>query len=142
MTERPRCLKLPGLIAIRRWSMFRYVLILMVLAVGVALVTPADAQSPRVWTQVDGTVLSIEATRLMLKTDLGVRLPVDISSMSTADRKELARGQRISLIGYTAPRSGEFMAWFVPAEREEPVAQASPPTTPPTTPAPVPVPGR
>jgi len=125
--------------------MFRSVVTVVVLALMIAGGAPADAQSPpapRVWTQVDGTVLSIEATRLTLKTDLGSRLQVDISSMSTADRKELTRGLRVSLIGYTAPRSGEFMAWFVPAEREEPVAQASPPTTPPATAAPIPLPKR
>jgi len=122
--------------------MFRSVFAGVLLALIIAGVAPADAQSPpapRVWTQVDGTVESIEATRLTLKTDLGSRLRVDISSMSTAERKDLARGRRVSLIGYAASRSGEFVAWFVPAEREEPVVQASPPTTPPTTPAPIPL---
>ena len=125
--------------------MFRGVFAVVVLALVIAGVAPAAAQSPpapRVWTQVNGAVESIEATRLTLKTDLGSRLRVDISSMSVADRKELARGRRISLIGYTSSQSGEFIAWFAPGEREEPVVQASPPTTPPTTPAPIPVPSK
>jgi hypothetical protein len=126
--------------------MSRGVFAVAILALVIAGVVPADAQSPpapRVWTQISGAVESIEATRLTLKTDMGSRLRVDISSMSVADRKELARGRRVSLIGYTSSQSGEFIAWFAPGDREEPAVQASPPTTPPAaTPAPIPVPAR
>ncbi len=128
--------------------MLRGVFAVVVLALLIAGVLPADAQSPpvpRVWTQVSGTVESIEATRLTLKTDQGARLRVDISSMGVADRNHLVRGRRVSLIGYVSEQSGEFMAWFAPGE--EPTVQASPPTTPPAatppaTPAPIPVPSR
>jgi hypothetical protein len=123
--------------------MFRRVVAALVLTV--AGTAPAAAQSPpapRVWTQIEGTIVSVEATRLTLKTDLGSRLQVDISSMSTADRNALVRGRRSSLIGYTEGRSGEFVAWFVPAAPEEPVAQASPSTTPPAKTAPIPLPSR
>lgn len=119
--------------------------IIAVLALTAAGAAPAAAQTspaPRVWTQVEGTVVSIEATRLTLRTDLGSRIQVDISSMGTADRNALARGRRAALIGYTEARSGEFVAWFVPAGAEEPVAQASPPTTPPAKSAPIPLPSR
>ncbi|MGH7307767.1 MAG: hypothetical protein ACREK6_03645 [Candidatus Rokuibacteriota bacterium] len=127
--------------------MLRRVFGVVVLALLIVGILPADAQSPpapRVWTQVSGAVESIEATRLTLKTDQGARLRVDISSMSVADRNHLVRGRRVSLIGYVSPQSGEFMAWFSPGE--EPTGQASPPTTPPaappTTPAPIPVPSK
>ncbi len=116
------------------------VVVLPLLIVGVV---PAESQSPpapRVWTQLSGTVESIEATRLTLKTDQGVRMRVDITSMGVADRSHLARGRRVSLIGYVSPQSGEFMAWFAPGE--DPTAQASPPTTPPATPAPIPIPSK
>jgi hypothetical protein len=121
----------------------------VVLALVITGVVPVNAQSPgaaRVWTQVNGVVESIEATRLTLKTDRGSRVRVDISAMSVADRNALARGRRVSLIGYTSSQPDEFIAWFAPGEREEPV-QASPPTTPPAAtppprPAPIPVPSR
>jgi hypothetical protein len=130
--------------------MVRSVLVVGFLALVLFGAVPAQAQSPtapRVWTQIDGIVESIEATRLTLKTDLGSRVRVDISAMSTVERNYLSRGRRVSLIGYTGSRSGEFMAWFAPGEREEATAQASPPTTPPAnaapaTPAPIPVPSR
>ena len=120
----------------------------VVVALVIAGVAPGEAQSPpsaRVWTQLNGTVESIEATRLTLKTSQGSRVYVDISSMSAADRNALTRGRRVSLIGYASSQPNEFIAWFAPGEREEPV-QASPPTTPattpPTTPAPIPVPSK
>jgi hypothetical protein len=158
LTERSGCPTLPPLfIGSRRWSMFRGVLLgLVFLALVLIGSVQADAQSaaaPRVWTQLDGIVEQLEATRLTLKTDPGARVRVDISAMSSIERKELARGRRVSLIGYTSSRTGEFMAWFAPAEREEATAQASPPTTPPSatpppvatpqaTPAPIPLPAR
>lgn len=133
--------------------MFRGVLGVLFLALVLISGVPADAQAPtapRVWTQLDGIVEQVEATRLTLKTDQGSRMRVDISAMSMVERKELARGRRVSLIGFTSSRTGEFMAWFAPAE--ETTAQASPPTTPPATtppaapseaaPAPTPPPAR
>jgi hypothetical protein len=124
--------------------MFRGVLGVVFLALLVLISgVPADAQAPsapRVWTQLDGVVEQVEATRLTLKTDQGSRVRVDITAMSTVERKELNRGRRVSLIGFTSSRTGEFMAWFAPAEREEATAQASPPTTSPATAPPAPTP--
>jgi hypothetical protein len=114
--------------------MFRGVFGVVFLALVLISGVPADAQAPtapRVWTQLDGVVEQVEATRLTLKTDQGSRVRVDISAMSMVERKELNRGRRVSLIGFTSSRTGEFMAWFAPVEREETTAQASPPTTPP-----------
>jgi hypothetical protein len=135
--------------------MFRGVLGVVFVALVLVGGIPAEAQSPtapRVWTQLDGVVEQVEATRLTLKTDQGSRVRVDTSSMSPVERKELNRGRRASLIGFTSSRTGEFMAWFAPAEREETTAQASPPTTPPATtppaatpqaaPVPIPLPAR
>lgn len=130
--------------------MFRGVLGVVFVALVVIGGAPAEAQSPtapRVWTQLDGVVEQMEATRLTVKTDQGSRVKVDITAMSAVDRKELGRGRRVSLIGFTSSRSGEFMAWFAPVEREETTAQASPPTAPSAgapqaTPAPIPPPAR
>jgi hypothetical protein len=115
------------------------VLAAVLLALGIAGAVPADAQAPpatRVWTQVGGIVESIDQNRLTLKTDTGGRLRVDVTSMGAAERAALARGSRITLVGYAGAAPGDFVAWFIPPEREEPTAQASPPTAPAGTPAP------
>ncbi|MGH7418157.1 MAG: hypothetical protein ACREKB_10320 [Candidatus Rokuibacteriota bacterium] len=98
-----------------------------------AAVAPLAAQpretASRIWTQVNGRVERIDGARLILKADSGQRLRVDLSHMSTDDRRELAPGGLATLIGYAGARSDEFVARFVPVDRGD-AAAASPRTEP------------
>jgi hypothetical protein len=91
---------------------------------------PSPAEPVRLWTQVHGRVESIRGSQVLLKTDTGQLLRVDISSMSYDDRQGLVMGTRTSLTGYFGGKPNEFSAWFLPM----PPAPAAPEVPPPPAP--------
>jgi hypothetical protein len=97
---------------------------------------PPSSQTVRLWTQIHGRVESIRGSQVMLKTDTGQLLRVDISPMSHDERQGLVPGMRTSLTGYFGTRSNEFSAWFLPMPPAPaaPEAPAPPPTAPVLTP--------
>jgi len=101
----------------------------LVLTLGVTLLAGAQTarQASRVWTQADGTVEKLDGTTLTFRLDDGRRVKVDVSRMSPLERAALTSGERTALIGYTDPRLGMFVAWFLPVAETAPAA-ASPTT--------------
>jgi len=103
------------------------VLILGTPGMHVAAQTAAPPSEPvRLWTQVHGRVESVRGSQVLLKTDTGQLLRVDISSMSYDERQGLVPGMRTSLTGYFGARPNEFSALFLPM----PPAPAAPPEPP------------
>lgn len=101
---------------------------------------PSPSDTVRLWTQIHGRVESIRGSQVMLKTDTGQLLRVDISSMSYDERQGLVTGTRTSLTGYFGGRPNEFSAWFLPMPPAPagPEAPAPPPTAPVLAPPPPP----
>jgi hypothetical protein len=106
-------------------------------------VPPAAAETVRLWTQVHGRVESIRGSQVMLKTDTGQLLRVDISAMSYDERQGLVTGTRTSLTGFFGARPNEFSAWFLPMppapaapEAPTPAAPTAPVLAPPPPPPP------
>lgn len=111
------------------------VLILAVPSLHLAAQTaaPPPSGTVRLWTQVHGRVESIRGSQVMLKTDTGQLLRVDISPMSYDERQGLVTGTRTSLTGYFGARPNEFSAWFLPMP-PAPAAPEAPAPPPPTAP--------
>lgn len=91
----------------------------------VAWFVPVDrgdtaAASPRtepaeepVWRIVQGRVAGIEGTRLLLRTDEGGAIPVDMAPIDESLRGALTPNERVTVIGFTRGPEGPFEARFI-----------------------------